>query len=88
MWFISRVLMIVFAALILLQFVATNLPPKLEFESNFINELTPPTIEESLLETTVTPLETTPYKILSRGTFDLKPMIVQWSYDVFSILYV
>lgn len=64
---ISRILMIVFVAFVLLQFVllqyvANNLPPQLEFQSNFIiNDTTPSLIEETAFAATIAPIETTPY---------------------------
>lgn len=72
MRFVSKFLLFAFAAFILLQFavmqyVGTNWPPQLEFQSNFLNESTPFIVEESLVETTVAPPETTTFRRLTRG---------------------
>lgn len=74
MQIIPKFLLFIFAAFVLVQFallqyVATAWPPRLEFQSNYINESSPYSVEETLIGTiAASPATTSPSTIFNQPT--------------------
>lgn len=72
MQFISNLLLFAFVGSVLveftlLQYVGPNFPSQLEFQSNYLIEQIPYTVNDALVETTIAPLEAPTNRPLTRG---------------------
>lgn len=70
---ISKFLLLSFVVSILvefalLQYVASNFPPQLDFQSNLLNEQKPFKVDKPFVKTTAAPLETSINRRLTRGS--------------------